>query len=97
MDGDTPNTTSGVLMTLPRFYTPEEIGKHFGWSPRRIRSIARENGICSIVGNRMIMTEAHLEALLELAKPKPLMAPTRLPRIVPRPPRGRNAKRKLGK
>jgi hypothetical protein len=56
--------------TLPKFYTPEEIGKHFGWSPRRIRSIVREHGLCSIVGNRLIMTDAHLEALLEITKPR---------------------------
>lgn len=55
--------------SLPRFFTPEEVAKHFGWSPRNIRAKAREIGACSILGNRMVMTEADVSRLLDATRP----------------------------
>jgi hypothetical protein len=58
-------------MVLPANYTPEEIATHFGWSPRKLRALAREIGACSVVGNRMILTDKDVALLLEASRPKP--------------------------
>jgi len=56
---------------IPSFTTPDEFAAHFGWSPRKVRSMARKLGACRIVGNKMIMLKEDVEQLLEATKPKP--------------------------
>lgn len=61
-------------------FTPEEIAKKFGWSPRHVRKLAREIGACRLLGNRMVLLEEDVKALLEVTKPVP-----KVTRIQPRP------------
>lgn len=56
-------------MTAPEYMTPDDFAKHFGWSPRRVRDMARKIGACRIVGNRMILIQSDIDALLEATKP----------------------------
>ncbi|MBY3590633.1 hypothetical protein HJA87_12165 [Rhizobium bangladeshense] len=62
-------------MALPEIYSPDDVAKHFGWSPRRLRSLARQIGACSIVGNKMILTEADVQLILEKSRPETVIAP----------------------
>ena len=41
---------------LPAIYSPEDVAKHFGWSPRKVREVARKIGACRVLGNRMLLT-----------------------------------------
>ena len=52
-------------------YTPEEIAKKFGWSPRHVRKLAREIGACRLLGNRMVLLEEDVKMLLDATKPVP--------------------------
>lgn len=54
-----------------RFTTPEELAASAGWSPRRVREIARGLGACRIIGNRMVLTDADVSVILEASKPCP--------------------------
>ncbi len=58
-------------------FTPEEIAEKFGWSPRRVRKLAREIGACRILGNRMVLLEEDVQALLNATKPQPTSEATR--------------------
>lgn len=62
---------------LPEGRSPEEVAHHFGVSPRRLRQMARELGACRVVGNKMFLLPADIEAILEASKPKPRAAPYR--------------------
>ena len=64
---------------LDEAITPDEFAKHYGWSPRAVRSLARDIGACRIVGNRMVLTAADVDAILEAAKPKPRQLRLTLP------------------
>jgi hypothetical protein len=55
---------------LPDFITPAELAKHTGWSERNIRSLARRIGACRIIGRRMVLTKADVDAILEASRPK---------------------------
>lgn len=66
-----PSTDDGDMGKLPATYTPEQVAAHLGCSPRKLRSLAREFGCCSIVGNRMTLTERDVHALMEACRPKP--------------------------
>lgn len=57
---------------LPAVYTPEEVAKHIGWSPRKLRAFAREIGACRVLGNRMVLTRKDVEAILEASRPAPV-------------------------
>lgn len=57
---------------LPHFFTPEEVAHHFGFSPRKVREFARQIGACRILGNKMVLTQEDLDALIEALKPAPL-------------------------
>lgn len=50
-------------MTLPAVYRPEQVAQHLGWSERRVRSEAKRLGACLVMGNRMTITEADVQAL----------------------------------
>lgn len=52
-------------------FTPEEIAEKFGWSPRHVRKLAREIGACRLLGNRMVLLEEDVQAILEATKPQP--------------------------
>lgn len=56
---------------LPKIFSPEDVAKHLGWSPRKVREKARQIGACHVLGNRMIMTAADVEKLLDATKPAP--------------------------
>ena len=51
--------------------TPETFAKECGFSPRRVRQLARELGACRILGNRMSLEPEDVRALLEALKPCP--------------------------
>ncbi|MDX0631832.1 DNA-binding protein [Sinorhizobium medicae] len=55
---------------LPEGRSPEEVARHFGISPRKLRQMARELGACRIVGNKVFLLPADVEAILEAAHPK---------------------------
>ncbi|MDX0199126.1 helix-turn-helix domain-containing protein [Sinorhizobium meliloti] len=57
--------------SLPEGRSPEEVARHFGISPRKLRQMARELGACRIVGNKVFLLPADVEAILEAAHPKP--------------------------
>lgn len=76
IDGNTPDKANEVPL-LPDGRTPEDVARHFGVSPRRIRQMARELGACRIFGNKMFLLPADIEAILEASKPKPRAAPSR--------------------
>jgi hypothetical protein len=42
-------------MTALALITPEELAEKTGWSPRRVREVARGLGACRIMGNRMVL------------------------------------------
>ncbi|MDK1493350.1 hypothetical protein QN219_25430 [Sinorhizobium sp. 7-81] len=67
LDGNTEE----ALVALPEGRTPEEVARHFGVSPRKLRQMARELGACRIIGNRMFLLPADIEIILEASKPKP--------------------------
>ncbi len=59
------------LAALPEVFEPEEVAKHLGWSPRRLREFARGLGACRILGNRMLLTQADIDAIMEASRPCP--------------------------
>lgn len=58
-------------------FSPEEIVEKFGWSPRHVRKLAREIGACRILGNRMVLLEEDVKAILDATKPQPTSTATR--------------------
>lgn len=62
-------------MQLPKFVTPEQLAQHLGWSPRRLRQLARELGACRLSGNRMILLEADVDAIMAATKLPPTESP----------------------
>ena len=59
------------MTALPRITTPEAVAEHMGWSPRRVRKLAREIGACRIMGNRMVLLDEDVTAILEATRPSP--------------------------
>lgn len=72
MTNEGPRT---ALIGFPVF-TPEEIAEKFGWSPRHVRKLAREIGACRLLGNRMVLLEEDVKALLDATKPMPKVTRT---------------------
>ncbi|MUZ72936.1 hypothetical protein GOZ90_09600 [Agrobacterium vitis] len=64
---------SEVETKLPQVFTPEDVAKKFGWSPRKLRAKAREIGACRILGNRMVLLEADVAQILEASRPAVIM------------------------
>ncbi len=58
-------------LSLPDLITPEELAGHTGWSERKVREIARGLGACRIIGNRMLLTQTDVDAILEASRPCP--------------------------
>jgi len=56
---------------LAEYVTPEQLGRHLGWSPRKIREKIREIGAYRLLGNAVIMLRPDVDALLEACKPAP--------------------------
>lgn len=67
---ESPDPLEGKPMELPLVITPEEMAKHFGWSPRLLRAEARRLGACRILGNRMVLIKEDVDVLLEAFRPK---------------------------
>lgn len=59
------------MTALPNVFTPEQVASHVGWSPRKLREFAREIGACRILGNRMVLTQSDIDAILEASRPCP--------------------------
>src|SRR6266403_1881216 len=59
-------------MTLPETTTPEELARHMGWAPKRVRRLAKRLGACRILGNRMALMSEDVQTILEATKPCPL-------------------------
>ena len=59
------------MVNLPDLITPEELAAHAGWSPRRIRQIARDLGQCRVVGNKMLLSQQDVDAIMEATRPCP--------------------------
>ena len=57
------------MTSAPDFLTPEQFAKHYGWSARKVRELARQIGACRIIGNRMILLDEDVKAILEASKP----------------------------
>jgi len=55
----------------PDYLTPEQFAKHFGWSARKVREFARQLGACRIIGNRMLLIQDDIDAILEASRPQP--------------------------
>src|SRR5258707_1120042 len=58
-------------MTLPETTTPEELARHMGWAPKRVRRLAKRLGACRILGNRMALMPEDVQTILEATKPCP--------------------------
>ena len=58
-------------MNLPETISPEELAQHMGWSPRRVKALARKLAACRIMGNRMALTQADVDVILEASRPCP--------------------------
>ncbi len=59
------------MVALPSTIAPEELARHMGWSLRRVKALARRIGACRIMGNRMTLTQADVDAILEESRPCP--------------------------
>lgn len=57
------------MTALPKTTTPEALAEHMGWSPRRVRKVARDLGACRVMGNRMVLLPVDVVAILRAAKP----------------------------
>lgn len=57
------------MSAVPAFTTPEDLARSAGWSPRKVREIARGLGACRIIGNRMVLRDCDVVLILKAAKP----------------------------
>lgn len=53
---------------LPAYTTPDELAKHLGWSPRRVRSLARGLGVARVMGKSMVLLPQDVEAIMEASR-----------------------------
>src|SRR6185312_6367563 len=58
-------------MSLPDAISPEAFAKQMGWSPKRVRRLAKKLGACRILSNRMSLLPEDIDAILEATKPCP--------------------------
>lgn len=54
---------------LPDTVTPEQLAERMGWSPRRVKALARAIGACRILGNRMVLTRSDVGVIMLASKP----------------------------
>lgn len=59
------------MNSLPHIFTPEQVADHIGWSPRKLREFARGLGACRVLGNRMVLTQQDIDAIMEASRPCP--------------------------
>lgn len=57
------------MTALPTFTTPEDLAASTGWSPKRVRKVARGLGACRIMGNRMVLLPPDVVVIMRAAKP----------------------------
>ena len=62
------------MTTLPSVFTPEQVAKHVGWSARKLREFASGLGTCRILGNRMVLTQQDVDAIMEASRPCPSLS-----------------------
>src|SRR5262249_31216232 len=53
---------------FPKYTTPDELAKHLGCSPRRVRSFARRLGVARVLGNRVILLQQDIDAIMEATR-----------------------------
>lgn len=53
------------------FHSPAEVAARFGCSERTLRKMARDYGLCRVIGKVMMLTDDDVQALLEAMKPCP--------------------------
>jgi hypothetical protein len=53
---------------LPKYTTPDELAKHLGCSARRVRSFARSLGVARVLGNRVILLQEDIAAIMEATR-----------------------------
>ena len=59
------------MVTVPETIDPRELAAKMGWSLRRVKAAARGLGACRVMGNRMVLTQADVDAILEASRPCP--------------------------
>jgi hypothetical protein len=64
-------------MSLPEYYTPQDLADRLGWSISRVRNVARRAGACRVIGRTMLFIDedvAIMEAIAngELKQPPPI-------------------------
>src|SRR6185437_4159280 len=55
-------------MSLPDAISPEAFAKQMGWSPKRVRRLAKKLVACRILSNRMSLLPEDVSANLEASK-----------------------------
>lgn len=60
-----------MTTALPNHISPDDLAAHMGWSPRRVRKLAKAIGACRVMGNSMALTDDDVKAILEASKPCP--------------------------
>jgi hypothetical protein len=68
-----------MTASVTEYMTPEQFAQHFGWSARKVREIARGLGACRIIGNRMVLIQKDIDAILEASRPCPSLGRGGLP------------------
>jgi|ERR1700676_1854162 len=66
------------FVDFPEVISPAEFAKRFGWSERRVRSLAREIGAWPRSGQSYDLTKEDVDAILKATKPVPLSPQVRL-------------------
>jgi hypothetical protein len=61
-----------MTVIVPETIRAADLAIKLGWSARRLKSLAREIGACPIMGNRMVLTQSDVDAILDATKPKPV-------------------------
>lgn len=56
---------------VPPHITPAELANRLGVSERRIRAMARQLGACHLFGNKMLLMQEDVDAIIEASKPPP--------------------------
>ena len=59
------------MIDLPEVISPDVLARHLGFSERRVRADARRLGQCFVLGNRILLTQKHVDALMEAWRPEP--------------------------
>ena len=50
---------------------PGDLARDLGWYEKRLRSLAKRLGACSVLGNRMILLPRHIDLIMKAVEPCP--------------------------